>query len=111
MENVWPMKRLKRREGTQTFPLLHLTILLIGILLFMMGIYWFQKTREGLPSFAPPPTYPTASWKAHAQAWIYPGPPACYAASEYKDGRGIDTLKPQYYSLSPSGILIQLTTA
>jgi spore germination protein YaaH len=44
-------------------------------------------------------------------AWIYPGPPGCNAANEYKDGRVIDTLKPQYYKLSASGTLIQLTTA
>ena len=72
-----------------------------------MTIHFFQKNH---PSFAPQPSHPTASWKAHAMAWIYPGPPACNAMNEYKDGRRIDTLKPQYYTLSPSGRLVQLTT-
>jgi spore germination protein YaaH len=52
-----------------------------------------------------------AQWRSHAQAWIYPGSPACNAPNEYKDGRNIDTLKPQYFKLDATGVLIELTTA
>jgi spore germination protein YaaH len=45
------------------------------------------------------------------EAWIYPGPPACNAAAEYSDGRHIDVLKPQYYSVAAGGTLTQQTVA
>lgn len=107
------MKTPKRRGLSQGFPLLYLIILLICIPLFVMTIYFFQANRPSLAPPLPHPTasHPTASWKAHAMAWIYPGPPTCDAANEYKDGRGIDTLKPQYYTLNAAGKLVQLTTA
>lgn len=73
-----------------------------------MTIHFSQKNH---PSFVQQPPHPTNAWKAHAMAWIYPGPPACHAVNEYKDGRRIDTLKPQYYTLNTSGWLVQLTTA
>ena len=57
-----------------------------------------------------PPTPHTAG-KALVMAWIYPGPPGCHAAQEYMDGRGIDTLKPQYFTLEDSGVLDLLTVA
>src|SRR5450755_402705 len=46
----------------------------------------------------------------HIQAWIYPGPPACSASTEMADGRTIDTLKPQYFTLNDSGTLAQITS-
>lgn len=42
-------------------------------------------------------------------AWIYPGPPACSASAEIADGRIIDVLKPQYYTLRDDGTLVQQT--
>jgi spore germination protein YaaH len=45
------------------------------------------------------------------QAWIYPGDPACNAANEYSDGRQIDTLKPEYYTVQTGGTLRQRTVA
>jgi Predicted glycosyl hydrolase len=90
--------------------LVTLSILIISVPIILITIYYVQNSRQSITSFAPKPTHPPASWKAHVMAWIYPGPPACNAANEYKDGRVIDTLKPQYYTLSASGTLIQLTT-
>jgi spore germination protein YaaH len=55
----------------------------------------------------PPP--PPTTGKAQVMAWIYPGPPGCHAAQEYIDGRSIDTLKPQYYTLADTGVLELLT--
>jgi spore germination protein YaaH len=57
-----------------------------------------------------PPT-PHTSGKALMMAWIYPGPPGCHAAQEYSDGRSIDTLKPQYFTLEDTGVLDLLTVA
>ncbi len=45
------------------------------------------------------------------EAWIYPGSPACNAAAEYSDGRHVDVLKPQYYSVAAGGALTQQTVA
>ncbi len=65
-----------------------------------------QSTTSSHGRVPPPP--PTTG-KAQVMAWIYPGPPGCHAAQEYTDGRGIDTLKPQYYTLADTGVLELLT--
>lgn len=58
---------------------------------------------------APSPSPATATWQSTAQAWIYPGEPACQANREYKDGRRIAVLKPEYYSVTTDGQLRLLT--
>ncbi|BCL82239.1 glycosyl hydrolase [Ktedonobacteria bacterium brp13] len=105
------MKICKRRAFTQKLTFVTLSILIISIPIALIMIHYGHNARQSVPSFASKPTSPTASWKAHAMAWIYPGPPACNAVNEFKDGSEIDTLKPQYYTLNTSGTLIQLTTA
>ena len=45
------------------------------------------------------------------EAWIFPGDPACNAPDEYRDGRHIDVLKPEYYRLTDTGDLQQETVA
>jgi hypothetical protein len=45
------------------------------------------------------------------QAWIYPGNPACNAHAEFKDGRSIRVLKPEYFTVADSGALTLLTVA
>ena len=42
-------------------------------------------------------------------AWIYPGAPTCNAQNEYSDGRKIDVLKPEYFTIGDSGQLTLLT--
>ncbi len=60
---------------------------------------------------SPSPTIQSgANWNSRVMAWIYPGDPACHAPDEYKDGRVIDTLKPQYFTLDTTGVPILLTT-
>lgn len=49
------------------------------------------------------------TWTSYPQAWIYPGSPACNARNEFKDGRKIHTLKPEYYTVTSSGDLQFLT--
>lgn len=41
------------------------------------------------------------------QGWIYPGAPSCSTMTEIADGRTIDTLKAQYYTLNDDGTLSQ----
>ena len=52
----------------------------------------------------------STSIKSEIMAWIYPGGAACNAKAEYSDGRKIDVLKPEYFSISETGSLILLTT-
>jgi spore germination protein YaaH len=47
--------------------------------------------------------------EAKTMGWIYPGMPACSAIDEIKDGRNIDTLKPEYLKLDENGELQYLT--
>lgn len=42
-------------------------------------------------------------------AWVYPGDPSCLASTEYSDGRILDILKPEYFSVNENGDLIFLT--
>lgn len=42
-------------------------------------------------------------------AWLYPGEPGCAARTEYKDGRKIDVLKPEFFTIN-GGSLILLDT-
>jgi len=47
--------------------------------------------------------------EVQTMAWIYPGAP-CNAQTEYADGRHINVLKPQYYTLQDDGTLVQDTS-
>lgn len=51
----------------------------------------------------------TKAWTAKIGAWVYPGSPAQNADEEYTDGRVIHKLKPEYYTVNSSGVLVQLT--
>lgn len=44
-------------------------------------------------------------------AWIYPGKTSCTVAKEYKDGRAINVLKPEYFTVGETGKLVLLTEA
>ncbi len=53
----------------------------------------------------------TTTWKSTVQAWFYPdasGSQACLAQGEYQDGRQIQTLKPEYFTLTSLGNLTEL---
>lgn len=66
----------------------------------------------GIESGAPgPDAAGDAGPAVRIEAWIYPGDPACNAAAEYADGRHIDVLKPQYYKVTDTGDLAQMTVA
>jgi hypothetical protein len=71
----------------------------------------FQLTPAGGSGgdAGPPPPPPPPS--PRIEAWIFPGDPACNAPNEYRDGRHIDVLKPEYYRLTDAGDLQQETVA
>lgn len=50
-----------------------------------------------------------ARQETEIMAWIYPGEPACGARAEYSDGRRIDILKAEYFTVDQSGALVLLT--
>jgi spore germination protein YaaH len=67
---------------------------------------------SGIESGAPvPDAGGDAGAPVRIEAWIYPGDPACNASAEYADGRHIDVLKPQYYKVTDTGDLAQMTVA
>lgn len=53
------------------------------------------------------PATPVQISQVKTSAWIYPGNPACSASTEYADGRKIDILKPEFFTIS-GGILTRL---
>lgn len=48
------------------------------------------------------------AWTAWIEAWLYPGPPAEDADEEYRDGRTIHVLKPEYHRLEDDGTVTLL---
>jgi spore germination protein YaaH len=48
---------------------------------------------------------------AKVMAWLFPSKVICSSAAEYSDGRKIDFLKPEYFTVSDSGSLTLLTAA
>ena len=58
-----------------------------------------------------PPANPSVALTGHPEimAWIYPGGQSCGAKTEYSDGRKIDVLKAEYYTINDSGQLVQIT--
>ena len=42
-------------------------------------------------------------------AWVYPGSSTCFVKNEYADGRKIDLLKPEYFTLDENGKMVLLT--
>src|SRR5450755_255406 len=74
--------------------------LVIAAMLLILSLI-ISLVIRGLHTMTPVP---------HIQAWVYPGDPACSASTEMADGRTIDTLKPQYFTLNDSGTLTQITS-
>jgi len=61
------------------------------------------------PQSAPRPRTAPAPAVNEIMAWIYPGQQTCGAKTEYSDGRKIDVLKPQYFTVGWDGGLNLLT--
>ncbi|WNV87024.1 glycosyl hydrolase family 18 protein [Umezawaea sp. Da 62-37] len=47
----------------------------------------------------------TKAWTAWIEAWLFPGPPAEDADEEYRDGRVIHVLKPEYHRVEDDGTM------
>ncbi len=58
----------------------------------------------------PSPTTPVPASALTLMAWLYPSEPGCNASVEYRDGRQIDILKPEFFTINGGGSL-QLITA
>lgn len=54
------------------------------------------------PTVTPTPTPAPVSTTMVREAWVYPGDPACNAATEYTTEK-VDTLKPEYLTLDSTG--------
>jgi len=57
-----------------------------------MALYSLYSLPTAVAAITPTSTIKT-------MAWIYPGDPACSAATEYADGRKIDVLKAEYFTI------------
>ncbi len=62
------------------------------------------------PTATTTPTPPTTA-TAEIATWIYPGAPSCGAATEMKDGRKINVLKAEYFTIGSDGTMSQLNEA
>ena len=54
-----------------------------------------QSYTQSNPSLSP-----ETMGALHTMAWLYPGEPGCNAQNEYRDGRKIDVLKPEFFTIS-----------
>jgi spore germination protein YaaH len=61
------------------------------------------------PKPVPAPTPAITINGTEIMAWIYPGAPTCSASAEYSDGRKIDILKAEYFTIDGSGNMNFLT--
>lgn len=61
------------------------------------------------PTATPPQQLPASITQKEVMAWIYPGSATCNVTKEYSDGRKIDVLKPEYFTINEDGKLILLT--
>lgn len=67
------------------------------------------STPTKIPVVSPPASSIQVKKSGEIMAWIYPGDPGCAARGEYRDGRKIDVLKPEYYRVGEGGVLEFLT--
>lgn len=51
-------------------------------------------------------TPPTSTSEVVSMAWIYPSEPGCTAPAEYKDGREIDILKPEFFTINGGKLIL-----
>ncbi len=58
------------------------------------------ESRE--PIATPPLNYHSPT----VMAWIYPGEPACNATQEFSDGRHIDILKPEFFTINGGSLTL-----
>ncbi len=88
-------------------------VILAGVILYNV----FSTSTNILKPTSTPKSDPIPETKAtttnksglEIQAWIYPGEPTCNAPLEYSDGRKIDILKPEYFTVSDGGKMLFLT--
>jgi spore germination protein YaaH len=92
-------------------PLL-IIIAIAGIL--MVAVALCMPRNPNLPSYSPaaladsliPNLHPAP---AQVMAWLFPSKVICSSQAEYSDGRKIDFLKPEYFTVTDAGTLKLLT--
>jgi hypothetical protein len=88
---------------------------LVGVILLASLFYVYQSQRvsqspnQTLTKKIAQNDRSITQSEAKIMGWLYPGMPACSAIDEIKDGRNIDTLKPEYLKLDEKGDLQFLT--
>ena len=90
------------------------TLWFVGLSILVLGgflVSFFVYKKSNIPSGkvisydSKVADFKDNTWKAHIQAWLYDGPPACNADEEYSDGRRIHVLKPEYFTVLENGRL------
>ena len=64
---------------------------------------------QNIPTGVGTPSAGVLASKVVTMAWLFPGKTSCTAQSEYSDGRQIQVLKPQYFTVTSDGSLELLT--
>lgn len=81
-----------------------------------------RQNRRKPPALEPPPVIvspsptpvvlpPPLRAATEVMAWLYPGAPACLASTEISDGRKINVLKAEYFTVTDTGALTLLPEA
>jgi len=65
-----------------------------------------EPTPEVTPVTTPTPGPITTISKPTTMAWIYPSEPGCNASVEFKDGRTIDVLKPEFFTVNGGALTL-----
>lgn len=68
-----------------------------------------QSVTTTVAAVVTPAPAPTAS--TEVMAWVYPGAPSCNAKAEFSDGRSIQVIKSEYFTVDGSGNLVLLTAS
>jgi spore germination protein YaaH len=89
-------------------------VMFVIVAFISFGIKGWNFVQNYTPSYLQDLEYPDAERrnngmpKATIQAWIYPGEPGCGASKEIADGREIDILKAEYFTITSDGSLKRL---
>lgn len=84
-------------------------LLIIIISLIIIDINLFKQDTEDTNKSTLLETPIITVEPKEVMAWIYPGSEPCNLDLEYGDGRNIDILKPEYFTINEDGQLILLT--
>lgn len=73
---------------------------------YNMEQMFFSSFSKGTTLTHAEPSALRASAGQQRMAWIYPYKPACFASREYADGRKIDILKPEFFTINGGSLVL-----